>query len=115
MAAVSLLAGAVTALSAPFLLAIEVFDSGWERTAMEALSFTTSLLFIAASVRYQSRIFLYSGALFLLLLIIYLNFEHFAGDVGMPIALLISGVALIILGLGAGRLNRLIGHRAPTG
>ncbi len=105
LAAVSLLVGAVTALATPFLLAPANFDAAWEPTAMELTSLATSLLFIAASVRLQSRILLYSGATFLLLLITYVNFEHFADEVGMPIALFLSGVALIALGLGTGRLS----------
>lgn len=105
LAAVSLLFGAVTALATPFLLA------PWEKTPMEAVSLVANLLFIAASVRYQSRILLYSGAAFLLMLFTYLNFERFAGEVGMPIALFLSGAALILLGLGTGWLNRLINRR----
>jgi len=109
LGAVSLLVGAVTTLATPFLLA------PWEETAMEAVSLVANLLFIGASVRYQSRILLYSGAAFLLLLITYINFEHFADEVGMPIALFISGTALILLGLGTGWLNRLMDRRVSPG
>ena len=109
LAAVSLLVGAVTALATPFLLA------PWEETPMEVVSLVANLLFIGASVRYQSRILLYGGAVFLLLLITYLNFERFAGEIGMPIALFLSGTALILLGLGTGWLNRLINRRVAAG
>lgn len=109
LGAVSLLVGAVTALATPFLLA------PWEETPMEAVSLVANLLFIGASVRYQSRILLYSGAVFLLLLITYLNFERFAGEVGMPIALFLTGAALILLGLGTGWLNRLMNRRVTVG
>ena len=81
---------------------------------MELTSLATSLLFIAASVRLQSRILLYSGATFLLLIITYVNFEHFADEVGMPIALFLSGAALIALGLGTGRLSRRMRRQVPA-
>jgi hypothetical protein len=108
LAAVSLLVGAVTALATPFLLA------PWQGTAMELVSLAASLLCIAASVRLQSRILLYSGAASLLMLITYVNFEHFADQVGMPIALFISGVTLIALGLGTGRLSGRMGGGATA-
>lgn len=114
LATVSLLVGAVTALSTSFVMAADDgFVAG--QTAREAVTFAVSLLFIAASVRFQSRIFLYSGATFLLLLITYINFRHFADEIGMPVALFLSGAALIILGLGTGQLNRLMHRRTPVG
>jgi len=115
LAAVSLLVGAVTALATPFLLSPSNFDATWQRTAMELISLATCLIAIAASVRLQSRILLYSGAIFLLLFITYVNFEHFADEVGMPIALFLSGATLIALGLGTGRLSERMGRHAPAG
>jgi len=59
-------------------------------------------------VKRQSQTFLYSGAAFLLFLIIHVNLEYFADTIGMPIALLIIGVLLIGLGLGTERLSKRI-------
>ncbi len=83
-------------------------DTLWQKTLLEGVAFLASIAFIAASVKRQSQVFLYSGAGFLFLLTIYVNFEHFADRIGMPIALLISGALLIGLGLGTGRLSRRI-------
>ncbi|UCC75445.1 MAG: DUF2157 domain-containing protein [Anaerolineales bacterium] len=82
--------------------------SAWQKTLLEVVALVASIAFIAASVKRHSRAFLYSGAAFLFLLTIYVNFEHFADRIGMPIALLISGALLIGLGLGTGRLSRRI-------
>lgn len=115
LAAVSLLVGAVTALATPYVLSPFDFSATWQRTAMELISLAACLIAIAASVRFQSRILLYSGAVFLLLFITYVNFEHFADEVGMPIALFLSGATLIALGLGTGRLSERMGRQAPAG
>ena len=108
LAQMSRLVGAVTFLATPFLLIGSVSHVPWQEVVMEAITFAACALFIGASLRRQSRIYLYSGAAFLLLLITYLNFEHFAGEVGVPVALFIAGVALIALGLGTGRLSQKI-------
>lgn len=108
---VSRIFGALAVLGFTFILATDKYAVTWHKTAMEAIAFLASIAFIAASVKRQSQAFLYSGAAFLLFLITYVNFEHFADRIGMPIALLISGALLIGLGLGTGRLSRRI--RAP--
>ena len=108
---VSRIFGTLAILGFTFILAMDQYPATWHKTTMEAIAFLASIAFIAASVKWQSQTFLYSGAAFLFFLIIYVNFEHFADRIGMPIALLISGVLLIGLGLGTGRLSRQI--RAP--
>jgi len=108
---VSRIFGALAILGFTFILAMERYPATWHKTTMEAIAFLASIAFIAASVKRQSQAFLYSGAAFLFFLIIYVNFEHFADRIGMPIALLISGVLLIGLGLGTGRLSRRIRHQ----
>ena len=105
---VSRIFGALAILGFTFILAMDEYPATWQKTTMEAVAFLASISFIAASVKRQSQAFLYSGAAFLLFLIIYVNFEHFADTVGMPIALLIIGVLLIGVGLGTERLSRRI-------
>ena len=109
---VSRVFGALAILGFAFIPAMDEYTVTWQKTTMEAIAFLASVSFIAASVQRQSQTFLYSGAAFLLFLIIYVNFEHFADRIGMPIALLIIGGLLIGLGLGTERLSRRI--RAPT-
>ena len=108
---VSRIFGTLAILGFTFISATDTYAATWQKTTMEAIAFLASIAFIAASVKRQSQAFLYSGAAFLFFLIIYVNFEHFADRIGMPIALLISGALLIGLGLGTGRLSRRI--RAP--
>jgi hypothetical protein len=108
---VSRIFGALAVLGFTFISATDTYAVTWQKATMEAIAFLASIASIAASVKRQSQAFLYSGAAFLFFLIIYVNFEHFADRIGMPIALLISGVLLIGLGLGTGRLSRRI--RAP--
>jgi uncharacterized membrane protein len=108
---VSRIFGTLAILGFTFILTMDEYPATWQKATMEAIAFLASIAFIAASVKWQSQTFLYSGAAFLFLLIIYVNFEHFADRIGMPIALLIIGVLLIGLGLGTGRLSRRI--RAP--
>ncbi|MFQ5342842.1 MAG: DUF2157 domain-containing protein [Anaerolineae bacterium] len=74
--------------------------------AWETLLFVESLAIIAWSVVRQSRVLLYSGALFLLVYIADINFEYFSDRLGLPAVLLITGVALIAIGLGVDRLRR---------
>jgi len=108
---VSRIFGALTILGNTFVLATDQYAVTWQEITMEAIAFLASIAFIAASVKRQSQTFLYSGAAFLLFVITYVNYEHFADRIGMPIVLLITGVVLIGLGLGTGRLNKRI--RAP--
>ncbi|MEE9615910.1 MAG: DUF2157 domain-containing protein [Anaerolineae bacterium] len=105
---VSRLFGALIILGSPYFLAMEDYAVTWHKTAMEVIAFLTSIAFVVASVKRQSQIFLYGGAAFLLFLVTYVNFEHFADRIGMPITLLIIGAALIGLGLGTGRLSKRI-------
>lgn len=74
--------------------------------AWEALLLLESLAIIAWSVVRQSRVLLYSGAFFLLVYIADINFEYFQDQLGLPAVLLITGVALIAVGLGVDRLRR---------
>jgi uncharacterized membrane protein len=109
---VSRIFGTLAILGFTFILAMDEYPATWQKATMEAIAFLASIAFIAASVQRQSEAFLYSGAAYLFFLIIYVNFEHFADRIGMPIALLIIGGLLIGLGLGTERLSRRI--RAPT-
>ncbi|MBC8264851.1 MAG: hypothetical protein H8E47_12085, partial [Anaerolineales bacterium] len=106
--------GALAILGFAFILAMDVYLATWQKATMEAIALLASISFIAASVKRQSQAFLYSGAAFLLFLIIYVNFEHFADRIGMPIALLIIGVLLIGLGLSTERLSRRIQARKAS-
>jgi len=74
--------------------------------AWNILLLIESLVFIAWSVRQQSRVLLYSGALFLFVGIVKINFDFFKDQLGLPVVLLIIGVALIAIGLGVDRLRR---------
>lgn len=73
--------------------------------AWSLLLLVESLVFIAWSLRRQSRVLLYSGALFLFVDIVQINSEFFEDQLGLPVVLLIIGVALIAIGLGVGRLR----------
>jgi len=75
----------------------------------ETLLLLQSLALIGWSVIRPSRVLLYSGAFFLLVYLIDLNFEHFAGRIGLPAALLITGIAFMAVGLGVRRLRRRLG------
>jgi uncharacterized membrane protein len=105
---VSCIFGTLAILGFAFILAMDEYPATWQKATMEAIAFLASIAFIAASVKRQSGAFLYSGAAFLLFLIIYVNLEHFADRIGMPIALLIIGVLLIGVGLGTERLSKRI-------
>lgn len=74
--------------------------------AWETLLLIESLAIISWSVVRQSRVLLYSGALFLLAYIADINFEYFRDQLGLPAVLLITGIALIAIGLGVDRLRR---------
>jgi hypothetical protein len=103
---VSRVFGTLAILGYTFTFAADKYDATWQKVTMEAIAFLASIAFIAASLKRQSQVFLYSGAAFLLFVITSVNFEHFANRIGMPIVLFISGVLLIALGLGAGCLGR---------
>jgi hypothetical protein len=105
---VSRLVVSLTVLGWITALAVQPYDVPWHKTAMEIIGFLLSALLIVASVKRQSQVFLYGGAGCLLFLIAYVNLEHFADTVGMPVALFIAGVLLIGLGLGTGRLSKRI-------
>jgi len=74
--------------------------------AWEMLVLIESLMFIAWSVARQSRALLFSGALFLIFVITVINFQYFEEQLGLPVVLLITGVASITIGLGVDRLRR---------
>jgi len=105
---VSRISGALTILFFCLVSATDNYPATWQKTVMEAIAFLASIAFITVSIKKQSQTFLYSGAAFLLFWITYINFEHFADRIGMPVTLLIIGALLIGLGLGTERLSRLI-------
>jgi hypothetical protein len=104
--------GTLTILGGTFFSAVAYYHPTaawhWHQVVLELIAFLTTIAFIAASVRWQSQVYLYGGAAFLLAVITYVNFEHFADKIGMPVALFIAGVLLIGLGLGTERLSRSI-------
>jgi hypothetical protein len=100
--------GALTVLGFTVVLAMQGYALLWQEAVMAAIAFLADVFLIAASVKRQSQIFLYSGAAGLLVLITYLCVEYFADRIGMPIALLIIGALFIGLGLGTRQLvNRI--------
>jgi uncharacterized membrane protein (UPF0136 family) len=105
---VSRIFGALIILGSALATAMGEYAATWQKATLEVFSLLASIGFIVASVRRQSQAFLYSGAAFLLLWIVYVNLEHFADRIGMPVALLIIGALLIGLGLGTERLRRRI-------
>jgi len=111
LAGISRLAGALTILLNTLVLAMDSYTVAWHKPTMEVIALLAGIAFIAASVKRQSQIFLYSGMASLLLLITHVNFEHFAEKIGMPVALLVVGVLLIGSGLGTGRLSKRIRSR----
>jgi hypothetical protein len=96
----------LTVLGWMVALFTQPYDLVWHKAVMEAIAFLLSIALIALSVRRQSQVFLFGGAACLLFLIAYVNMEHFANRIGMPLALFTAGVLLIGLGLGTGRLNK---------
>ena len=105
---VSRLFGMLTILFLTFFTALMEYPALWQKVMMEMIALLASVGFLVASIRRQSRTFLYSGAAFLLFVVTEINFAHFADRVGMPIALFIVGILLIVLGLGTERLRRRI-------
>jgi len=81
---------------------------GWRPSllAWDILLLIESLVFIAWSVPRQSRALLASGLLFLFVGIVQINSHYFRDQLGLPVVLLIIGVASIAIGLGADRLRR---------
>jgi hypothetical protein len=102
---VSRIVGALTILGGNASLVTQPYDLLWEKIALEVIGFLLSTGFIALGVKRQSQSFLYCGAAYLLFLVTYVNLEHFAESIGMPVALFIAGMLLIGLGLGTGRLS----------
>lgn len=95
------LAGALSLLLMAQLISLDDKMPLWE-----TLVLVESLAILAWSVVRQSRALLYTGALFLLIYIINLNFEYFEDQLGLPAVLLITGLALITVGLGVDRMRR---------
>jgi len=83
-------------------------DRGWRPSLLtwDVLLLIGSLVFIAWSVPRQSRALLCSGLLFLFVGIVQINSHYFRDQLGLPVVLLIIGVASIAIGLGADRLRR---------
>jgi len=81
-------------------------SAGRSLLAWDVLLLIESLIFIAWSVRRQSRVLLFSGAFWLFVGITMINFEYFEEQLGLPVVLLITGVAFIAIGLGVDRLRR---------
>jgi len=96
--------GAWSWLLPAFLMGLEGPRPFWE-----TLLLLQSLTLIGWSLIRPSRVLLYSGAFFLLVYLVDLNFEYFAGQIGLPAALLITGVAFMAVGLGVRRLHRRFG------
>jgi len=95
--------GAWSCLSGAFFTAI---SAGRSLLAWDVLLLIESLIFIAWSVARQSRALLFSGAFWLFVGITLINFEYFEEQLGLPVVLLITGVAFIAIGLGVDRLRR---------
>lgn len=81
-------------------------EGGRSLLAWDVLLLIESLVFIAWSVARQSRALLFSGALWLFVAITVINFDYFKDQLGLPVVLLITGVAFIAIGLGVDRLRR---------
>jgi hypothetical protein len=96
--------GAWSWLLPAFLMGLDDHQPFWE-----TLLLLQSLALIGWSVIRPSRVLLYSGAFFLLVYLIDINFEYFAGRIGLPAALLITGIAFMAVGLGVRRLRRRLG------
>jgi hypothetical protein len=75
-------------------------------TAVEPLYLGIGAFFVYASTVIRSRILLTVGSLSMIAYIGKFTAEHFAHTVGWPIALMISGLALIGISAGALRLNK---------
>jgi hypothetical protein len=105
---VSRVFGSLTILGFAFQISTLDYNATWQKTFFEAITFLVCIAFIAAGVKRQSLVYLFSGAAFLLFWITYINFEHFAEQLGLPVALLVTGVILIALGLGTERLSKQI-------
>lgn len=93
--------------------AFNIAMSGIARSLLtwDVLLLIESLIFIAWSVARQSRALLFSGALWLFVGITLINFDYFEEQLGLPVVLLITGVAFIAIGLGVDRLRRRLGAR----
>jgi len=93
--------------------AFNVAMSGTERSLLswDVRVLTDSVIFIGGSVARQSRALLFSGALWLFVAITVINFDYFEEQLGLPLVLLITGVAFIAIGLGVDRLRRRLGAR----
>ncbi len=79
---------------------------GRYRLPWDVLLLIKSLMFIAWSVARQSRALLLSGAFWLSVAIAVIRFPNFEEQRGLPVEMLVTGVALIAIGLGVYRLRR---------
>ena len=90
---------------------VNAMAPGRSLLAWDILLLIESLMFIAWSVARQSRVLLFSGAFWLFVGITVINFDYFEEQLGLPVVLLITGVAFIAIGLGVDRLRRRLGAR----
>ena len=97
--------GAWSCLLGAFVIA-RSREGGGSLLTWDVLLLIESLVFIVWSVRRQSRALLFSGALWLFVAITMINFDYFEEQLGLPVVLLITGVAFIAIGLGVDRLRR---------
>jgi hypothetical protein len=103
---VSRLFASLTIFGWTVALSVQPYEIVWQKAVMEAIATLLSIAFITLGLKRQSRVFLYTGAACFLFLIVYVNLEHFADKIGIPVAVFVVGVLLIVLGLGTGRLGR---------
>jgi hypothetical protein len=93
-----------------FVLLSTLFLTGWrpnQSVVWEILYPLVLLVFFFASVRFRVRSFLTFGSIFLFFYILKLTYEYFQNSFGWPVALVISGLALV----GIGFLSFYLGNR----
>jgi len=106
---VSRIFGALTILCCTCLLTLDAerFPEFWQEMTLQGIGLVACIAFIVASAILQSRTFLYSGGISLLIWIL-ANLERFTETIGMAGGLLVVGALFIGVGLGIGRLRKRI-------
>lgn len=89
-----------------FLGSFLILGTGGEKPFYETMVLIFSLGFIFSNALKQSKIFLYGGALFLMIYIFTIGWEYFEDDVGWPLTLFISGLISMFIGYGIERLKK---------
>lgn len=79
---------------------------GGKKIIYETLLLILSLGFIFGSIFNQSRAFLYSGTLFLVIYIFDIGGEYFQNQVGWPLTLFVAGLISMIVGFGIEKLRK---------